>query len=307
MLFNGKVHTNFDSLFEEGPVLLANVFDCVSAKTLEMIGFKALNIPYKNVAASLVGLPDLGMLDFEEFLTVVDHINNMSSLPLMVDLGCGFGNEINVLRSCERMIKAGASAIILDDTVFQPSFKDGRKVVAREEYLSKLKAAKYVLDGSSCKLIAKTYSKKVVGWEEALERSKMAHELGVDVVCINDIDDFAEIQDFAKAVPGHKMFEMNEKKIASYEQLVSVGIDVITLEFAMAGANEYMWEYGLHSKKDMSDIFAVEHSYLPNGEHMTAFGNHQMFGANDWLGLGASFSDHSNLKFAGAFLPKDDK
>ncbi len=307
MLFNGKRHVDFNSLFKAGPVLLSNVFDCVSAKTMEMVGFAALNIPYKNVAASLVGFPDLGMLDFEEFLTVVDHIDNMSPLPLMVDLGCGFGNEINVLRSCERMVKAGASAIVLDDTVFQPTFIEGRKIVPREEYLSKLKAAKYITDSTGCMLVAKTFSKKIAGLEEAIERCKMAHELGVDVVCIGEIECFDEIESFSKAVQGHKMFEMNEKKVASYEQLVSAGIDVITMEFAMAGANEYMWEYGLHSKQDMSDIYSVEHSYLPNGEHMTAFGNHQMFGANDWLGLGASFSDHSQLKFAGAFLPKDEK
>ena len=56
----------------------------------------------------------------------------------------------------------------------------------------------------------------------------------------------------------------------------------------------------------MSDIYAVTHSILPSGEQMTAFGNHEMFGANNWLKLGSSFSDHSQLKFAGAFLPKDE-
>ena len=306
MLFHEQKHRTLKELLAEGPVLMANVFDCVSAKVVEQIGFKALNLPCDNVAASLIGMPALGMLDFDELLSVADRINNMSSLPLMVDINCGFGNEINVLRSCERMVKAGASAVILDDRRFQPSYQDGEQIVERDEFLTKIRAAKYVLAGTDCLLVAQTYANAHLGIDEAIERCRMAEEAGADITLVHGVETLEDLEKIAAQVKGCKMFEMREKKVATYDHLVALGFQVIALEFAMAGANEYMWAYGVKSKEDMSDIYAVEHSILPNGDRMTAFGNHQMFGANDWLKLGSTFSDHSQLKFAGAFLPKDE-
>lgn len=305
MLFHGKKHISFKEQLAKGPVMIPDVFDCVSAKTMEQVGFEALYLPIRDVSASLVGFPDAGMIDFDELLTVVDHISNMSPLPLMVDIHCGFGNEINVLRSCERMAKAGATALILDDTKFQPSYIDGTVIEGRSEFLAKIRAAKYSLEGTDCMLIARTASLESLGLDEAIQRCKMAVAAGADGSFIEGIDNLADLKKYAESVSGHKMFEMREKKVATYEQLVEMGFDMIAMEFAMAGANECMWDYGLHSKADMSDIYSVEHSILPNGEITTAFGNHQMFGANDWLNLGASFSDHSTLKIADEFVPKD--
>lgn len=305
MLFNQQKRVTLREILESGPVLMPNIFDCVSAKVMEQVGFKALNIPCANVAASLIGLPDLGMLDFDELLTTVDHVYNMSPLPIMVDIGCGFGNEINVLRSCERMVKAGASALVLDDRRFQPAFGSQQELTEREEFLTKLRAAYHVLEGSGCMLVARTAAAKICGVDEAIERCRMAVEAGADLTFVEGIEQKTDLERISKSVDGWKMFEMGAVKVATYEELVDMGYQLITMEFAMAGANEYMMAYGAKSKEDMSDIYAVEHSILPSGARMTALGNHEMFGANDWLGLGASFSDHSQLKFAGAFLPKE--
>lgn len=305
MLFNNQKHVTLKELLAKGPVMLPNVFDCVSAKTMELVGFEALNLPAADVAASLVGFPDVGLIDFDEINGVVDRMYNMSPLPIVADIHCGFGNEINVLRSCERIKKAGASAIVFDDTKFQPSYVDGVVVETREEFLSKLRAALYVVKGSDVMLIAKTYAYKTKNIDEAIARCNMAIEAGADATFVEGVDNMEDLKKIASQVKGHKMFEMREKKVATYDELVALGFDLIAMEFAMAGANEYMWESGLHSKEDMSDIYSVEHSILPSGKQSTALGNHEMFGANNWLGLGASFSDHSELKFAGEFIPKD--
>ncbi len=103
---------------ESGPVLLPGCYDGLSAAVLEKAGFSALAISGAGLSASLLGVPDLGLLTSTELTTAARHIISRAGVPVVVDADTGFGNGLNVVRTMEELCAAGAAAVQLEDQTF---------------------------------------------------------------------------------------------------------------------------------------------------------------------------------------------
>lgn len=109
-------------LMESGSVLAPCVFDCSSARAVELAGFEAMLLSGSEVSMSMKGIPDLGLLSLEELLWAVERIVDMSPLPLAVDIEDGFGaSPLQVYETCRRVAKAGAMAVLMEDE-FEPGY-----------------------------------------------------------------------------------------------------------------------------------------------------------------------------------------
>jgi 2-methylisocitrate lyase-like PEP mutase family enzyme len=105
--------------------------------------------------------------------------------PLIADMDTGYGGPVMAARTVEQYIRAGVAGAHLEDQVLMKrcGHLSGKKVVGREEYISRIRAAHAarVRMQSDFVLIARTDALQQHGYEECIERMKMARDEGADV------------------------------------------------------------------------------------------------------------------------------
>ena len=296
MLFDVKQDKpGFLELMEKEALMAPCVYDCVSARLVEKAGFKAMCLSGGELAASLCGVPDIGLVTLDELVGVVERISYCTSIPMIVDIDTGFGNEINLIKTCKRVARAGAKAVHLEDQTFPKrcGHLRGKTVIPHEDYISKVKAAAYALQGTGCELIARTDSYHILGKEEAISRCNDAIDAGADITFVEGTGSIEDIIDVGKRVKGPKMFAMASAGASpkvSMEQLKGWGYTLMTMHYAMAGALKGIEEYGRLCFDAMSDIPVTEDKSVDS----SPMGLFELFGIHEWLKLGNQFNTSIN-------------
>src|SRR2546422_6536039 len=120
----------------------ASVFDAMSARMAESLGFEIGMFAGSIASGTVLGAPDLVVLTLTEFAEQIRRITRGSDLPLMVDADHGYGNALNVMRTVEELETAGVAALTIEDTVLPTPFgRRGDGLVSVEEMVGKLRAA----------------------------------------------------------------------------------------------------------------------------------------------------------------------
>ena len=129
-------------LSRPGLVTAPGVYDMISARIADRLGFDVLYMTGYGVSASL-GLPDAGLVSFTEMVERVAQICLGTKTPLICDADTGFGGLLNVERTVRGYEAAGAAAIQLEDQVFPKrcGHTPGRRVVPLEDMVRKIKVA----------------------------------------------------------------------------------------------------------------------------------------------------------------------
>nr|POE82226.1 2,3-dimethylmalate lyase [Quercus suber] len=145
-------------------IVCPGVYDGLSARTAIEVGFDALYMTGAGTAASRLGMADLGLATLSDMRAHAEMICNLKpdGPPLIADMDTGYGVEL---------------------TVHLPGHLKGKAVVPREEYYTRIRAAVLAKEhmGSDIVLIARTDALQQRGYEECVERLKVARELGADV------------------------------------------------------------------------------------------------------------------------------
>ena len=165
--------------------------------------------------------------------------------------------------------------------------------IPREDYISKIKAAAFALEGTGCILIARTDAYHTLGLDEAIARCNEAIDAGASVSFIEGCGSLEDIEYAGGKVKGHKMFAMlatGASPAVTYEQCVAWGYSLVTLHCGMRGAIRGMREcYArvFEKKSDIAlfDLPPVDPKYAGSGKGMF-----EMFGLNEWLELGKRFN-----------------
>src|SRR5665647_2650060 len=82
-------------------------------------GHKALYLSGGGVAASSLGIPDLGITTLHDVCEDARRITAASDLPLMVDIDTGWGGAFNIARATREIAQAGAAGFHIEDQVMQ--------------------------------------------------------------------------------------------------------------------------------------------------------------------------------------------
>lgn len=221
-----------DSLARGQPVLMPGVYDALSARIAALQGFDVLFITGYGVAASDLGLPDLGYLTQTEMADAARRLCPLVPQPVIVDGDTGYGGVTNVRRTVELLQRAGAAGIFLEDQTWPKrcGHLSGKQVVPREEWLSKLQAVLDCRGEQDLFLVARTDAREAVGLEEAIERARLARELGADAVFVEAPRSLDEMRRIAEAVPGPHVANMIEKGLTPLltpAELHELGFDLI--------------------------------------------------------------------------------
>lgn len=183
-------------------VLMPGVWDALSARLVSMAGFSTAFVSGFAVSGTLLGRPDVGQVGPSEMSDVTRRIALAEpGLTLVVDADTGYGNETNVMRTVELWEQAGAAGIFLEDQMWPKrcGHMAGKSVVPAEEWLSKLKAA--CARRAHLHVTARTDARAVIGLDEAIERARMARDVGVDAVFVEAPQSLDELDAIAAALP----------------------------------------------------------------------------------------------------------
>lgn len=180
--------------------------DALSARLIEHAGFEAIQVSGFGLAGSLLGKPDVGLVEMKDILDHTWRITRAVSIPVMADIDTGGGNAINALDITERLIAMDVAGVNIEDQVFPKrcGHLAGKQVISAEEMAGKVRAmadARRRL-GSDLVINARTDAFAVYGLEEAIRRGNLYLEAGADMVFIDGIATRGDIERAVREVRG---------------------------------------------------------------------------------------------------------
>ncbi len=187
----------------EAMVIAPGVYDGITARLVEQAGYPAAYMTGAGTSLSR-GYPDLGLLTMTEMAGNAATITRTIDLPLIADADTGYGNELNVTRTVNEYERAGVAAMHLEDQVMPKrcGHLAGKEVVGREEFIAKIRAAAAARRDPDFVLIARTDSRAVLGFEEAVWRANAALAAGADIAFVEAIPTLEELAAVPRQVNG---------------------------------------------------------------------------------------------------------
>ena len=161
-----------------------SVFDPVSARIAEDLGFEAGMFAGSVAALTVLGAPDLVVLTLTEFAEQIRRMTRATTrLPVLVDADHGYGNALSVMRTVQELEVAGVAALTIEDTLLPRPFGDGRlQLLPREEGLGKVRAALAARTDPALVIVGRTSALQAGGLDEAVARARAYAEAGADAL-----------------------------------------------------------------------------------------------------------------------------
>ncbi len=219
-------------------IVLPGVFDALSAKIAQHVGFEAMFQTGYGSAASLLGLPDFGFLNAGENIENARRIIRAVDLPVIVDVDTGYGNPLTVWKIVSDLIAYGGSGIFLEDQVWPKrcGHMRGKEVIGTDEYIQKLRAALAASSNKDFTIVARTDARAPLGFDEAIERGKMYYKEGADVVFVEAPQSEDELREIPKKIDAPLLANMIENGVTpnfSANELKSMGYSMVV--FPLSG------------------------------------------------------------------------
>ena len=264
------------------------VYDCVSTKVAEQIGFKALTISSSEQRHAFTGRPYMTQ---DEMFFSAENIIKGTNCAVLVDGEDGGNTPIETYRNVKRYAEAGAAAISIEDTFNNSSFgvkaigvelnhrsyKIRDSLMPAELWAAHVQAAVEACKGTDCMVVARVNGKSTMdgkgplkfrdrpgySLEEAIRRAQMGIEVGAPATMIQNIcypggqDEWNEI---CKRVPGVRFYpdihaDGGISDVDNVDELYQIGFQVITCHCFQKGAWKGMIEYGTHVFKEKNTVF----------------------------------------------------
>ncbi len=316
MSIEKKKVASLKELVEKEQIFAPCIWDCRTARAAELAGFKAALLSGGQLAESVVGLPDIGLITADDLVQSTERICNYSSLPIIIDADDGFGETpLTTYRLIKRLIKAGAKGCTLDDTTgirgwnrwgaaMMKGYKEGdieHRVIPKKEWLAKIAASLEAARGTDFLVIARTECKLKYGLEEAIERCKaaeaMAKDMGVDVMTlIIGLKTLEEAERVSKEVQGWKMWPDVMSKDGKPDVVLSdiepYGFNFITCHYMEKASMYGIYDYSKHVISDRNTVYADEHKM--GGMTPEEQGKWIDMGLNYWLDFEDEFNKEAD-------------
>ena len=224
---------NLRKAINEGkPLQIVGTINAYSALLAEEAGHKAIYLSGGGVAASSLGVPDLGITTLQDVLIDVERITNASSLPLLVDADTGWGGAFNISRTVKSLITYGAAGMHIEDQVAQKrcGHRPNKEIVSSEEMVDRIKAAVDAKTDQDFVIMARTDALANEGLESAIERAVAYEQSGADALfpeALTEIEQYEEFRKNVKIPILANITEFGQTPLFSCEELNNAGVDMV--------------------------------------------------------------------------------
>ncbi|MBL26277.1 MAG: oxaloacetate decarboxylase [Rhodospirillaceae bacterium] len=180
----------------------ASVFDPISARIAEDLGFEMGMFAGSVASMTVLGAPDLIVLTLSEFADQAYRIGRAGDLPLMVDADHGYGNALNVMRTVEELENAGVAGLSIEDTALPQPFGSGGKasLLSTEEGVGKVRAALAARKDPDLVIAGRTSAPSITSVADAIARAKAYEAAGSDAIFLVGVKSRDDLDAIAEAV-----------------------------------------------------------------------------------------------------------
>ena len=220
------------AISENTPLQIVGTVNAYSSLLAEKKGHKAIYLSGGGVAASSMGLPDLGITTLQDVLIDVERITSVCELPLLVDADTGWGGAFNISRMVKSMITSGAAGIHIEDQVEQKrcGHRPNKELVSSEEMQNRIKAGVDAKTDSDFMIMARTDAIANEGLDSALGRAASYVEAGADAIfaeAVTEIEDYKKFSENLNVPILANITEFGKTPLFSKEELEEAGVNMI--------------------------------------------------------------------------------
>ena len=265
-------------------------YDGLSARMAQMAGFQGVAFSGNAVSASLLGLPDIGVLNLTDNVTHAGRIARGLDIPMICDADTGYGGVMSVMRTVQEFEAAGVAGIHLEDQVTPKRcgiLPQGIPVISAEEFSLKIKAAVSARRNPHFLIIARTDAKSMHGLENATARARQYIESGADAALVmgaNTPEELRYVADEVRAPLVTVIQEAGPTTLLTNAQLESVGC-VFALH---AGIARYAVVKALQDA--YSALHRDQHTQSVRDRMASFEAYNQVLGLDHWMALEQQYS-----------------
>jgi len=196
-------HPSLKACFDQKKFVTApGIFDMISAKVADGMGFDCLYVTGFGTVASHLGVADAGIATYTDMVARVGRFAQMSRTPVIADADTGYGGLLNVHHTVMGYEAAGVSGIQLEDQEMPKKcgHTPGRSVIPAEDMVLKIKVAMEARRDPNFLIVARTDARTGLGLEEAIRRGRMYGDAGADIVFIESPETEAEMVEIGRSI-----------------------------------------------------------------------------------------------------------
>jgi len=228
-----KRATEFRKLIEKpGIVSMPGVYDCLTVKIVEATGFPAAFIGDGAVSVSRLGLTDFGFVAMGEIVDRAREVCNCTAIAVIVDIGTGYGNALNIQRTLSEIESTGACGVFFEDQTWPKKcgHLEGRSLISEAEMSSKIRAAADARDNHDFMIVTRTDALAIEGWDETIRRANAYGEAGADMVFIDALESLDDLKRAPQEISYPMMVNMLEggkTPLVSTSDLEQMGYKIV--------------------------------------------------------------------------------
>ncbi|WP_027285199.1 isocitrate lyase/PEP mutase family protein [Rubritepida flocculans] len=183
-------------------IVAPGVFDMISAKIADGMGFDCLYGTGFGTVASHLGVADAGIATYTDMVARMGQMARGVRTPMIADADTGYGGLLNVRHTVQGYEAAGLSGIQLEDQEMPKKcgHTPGRRVIPAEEMVLKIRVAAEARRDPDFLIVARTDARTTLGLEEAIRRGRMYGEAGADIVFIESPESEAEMAEIGRSI-----------------------------------------------------------------------------------------------------------
>lgn len=293
---------SLQEVLKEGQVVVPDVFDGISTRAAEVLGCRAGRLSAAALTHTVHGTPDEGTLSTTEMVwSLYRMVEDNCNIPLIAEVRSGFSDNLRIMPyDLERVVKAGAAALLLDDRVFGcGSDSEEIVLVSPEVFARKVEIAVKAASNTNCMVLARSYSQDP---DDAIARCKVARQAGAEfagAVCMHTEDDAVR---FAQEIHGEKLWSdltaVNDEPEVTADKLKELGYNLVFITFMEKAAWFGDMDFGVKNFANGNTVYADLHDF--DGYLRASDGSltdyHVIFSYwKKWMPLEKRFEDLSEL------------
>ena len=221
-----------EAIKNNNPLKIVGTINAYSALLAEKEGHNAIYLSGGGVAASSLGVPDLGISSLQDVLIDVERVTNVTAVPLLVDADTGWGGAFNIARTVKSFINYGAAGMHIEDQVSQKrcGHRPNKEIVPVGEMIDRIKAAVDAKIDNDFVVMARTDALANEGLDRAIDRAIAYQEAGADALfpeAFIELDQYRELKKHVKIPILANITEFGKTPLFGCEELSQSGVDMV--------------------------------------------------------------------------------